>query len=179
MLKEFIARLSKLTKVLFIIGINFVCYGNIARLGNIYFFWESKTIGWIVLLFGLISLFADRIKLKKAEKRNSIGEKVGMGFVIFILVVQAVLYIVLPFSNAYAAAKLFLAGNENIKAELGEVRGFGLMATGAIQIQTSSAGESGAATINLIVKGEKAYRDVTLYLAKYPNKADWVVEEME
>jgi hypothetical protein len=179
MLKELISRLSKLTKILFIIGINLVCYGNVARMANIFFFWESKTIGWILVLFALVSLFADRIRYKKTEKRNSVGEKIGMGITIFVIVVQTILFSVLPFSNAHAAAKLYLAGNEQLKNEIGTINGFGLMATGGIHIQTDSRGESGEATINMTVKGEKGYKDVVIYVSKYPEKKDWQVEGVE
>ena len=63
--------MSTSTKVLFIIAFLLLIYGYLCRLLNIYFFWDSKRFGWIMLATGLMGFFIDLKKILGAQKKSS------------------------------------------------------------------------------------------------------------
>ena len=67
---------SKFTKATLSIGLLFVIYGYVCRATGLYFFWESKSIGWAVIFIGLIGLLSDRVRIKKKDKKKSTLEKI-------------------------------------------------------------------------------------------------------
>lgn len=171
--------LSKFTKTFLAIGLIFLIYGYLSRLVGLYFFWESKSIGWAIIFIGLIGLLLDRIKIKKEKEKKSIIEKIGIGVIAFILLIQTILIAVIPFTGAYSVAKEYIKNNEQLTEEIGTVEGFGLMPTGGIQKTTDSQGTYGSATISLTVKGEQKYKDVTVYVVKYADQPEWTVEQID
>lgn len=172
-------QLRKFTKTLLAIGLVLVIYGFLSRMGGLYFFWESQSVGWAIILLGLIGLLNDRIKLNKEKKKKSILEKIGIGVLVFILLVQTIFVVSIPFSDAFSVAKEYLKNSEPLTQEIGSVVGFGLIPTGGIQTTTDSQGTHGSASIRLIVKGEKKFKDVTVYVVKYADQAKWTVEHMD
>ncbi len=113
------------------------------------------------------------------DKKKTLLEKIGIGIIIFILLIQTILVAVIPFTDAYSVAKTYLINDANLKTEIGNTTGFGLIPTGSIQKTTDSRGEYGSATINLTVKGEKAFKDITIYVVKNADSPDWKVEGLE
>jgi hypothetical protein len=178
-MKNTFQQLSKFTKTLLIAGLVFIIYGYLCRLANLYFFWESKSIGWTLLFIGIIGLLLNKIKIKTTENKKSIPEKIGIGLIAFILFIQTILIAVIPFTDAYSIAKISLASDQKLKSEIGNITGFGIIPTGAIQKTTDSNGEYGNATINLTVKGDKKFKDVTINVAKYADSPEWKVEGVE
>ena len=63
--------MSTSTRVIFIIAFLLLIYGYLCRLLNIYFFWDSKPFGWIMLATGLIGFFIDLKKILEAQKKSS------------------------------------------------------------------------------------------------------------
>jgi len=147
--------LSKFTETFFAFGLIFMLYGYLGRLAGINFFWESKSIGWAIIFIGLIGFLSDRIKTKKEKEKKPVLEKIGIGIIVFILLIQTVLISTTPFTDAYSIAKEYIKNSEQLTAEIGIVEGFGLMPIGGIQRAKDSQGTYGSATINLTVKGEK------------------------
>lgn len=172
-------QLSRRTKTLLFLGLLFIIYGYLCRAAGLYFFWESKSVGWTLLLIGIISFLADRIKIKKTEKRKHLVEQIIIGFICFIFLIQTILLTVIPFSDAFTVAKTYLQNNDDIKNEVGNVTGFGLIPTGGIQKSTDSQGESGNAAITLTVKGDKKFKDLIIYVVKRPDTTAWVVDGLE
>lgn len=170
---------SKFTKATLATGLLFIIYGYVCRAAGLNFFWESKSIGWAFILIGLIGLLSDRVRIKRKDKQKSIPEKIGIGVIIFILLVQTILISVIPFTDAFAVTKKYLLDNQELIDEVGQIEGFRLMPTGGIQKTTNSEGTYGAATINLTVKGQKKFKDVTVYVVKYVDQADWIVEGID
>lgn len=170
--------LSKFTKIFLAVGLLFIIYGYLSRLVALYFFWESKSIGWAIILIGLISLLLDRIKTKKEKEKKSILEKIGVGLIVFILFTQTILIAVISFTDAYSVAKMHIKYNQELTDEIGNVKGFGLVPTGGIQKTTDSQGTYGSATINLTIKGEKKFKDVSVYVVKYADQSEWIVEQI-
>jgi hypothetical protein len=99
-------------------------------LPGFYFFWESKTLGWIVLLIALICFLAERIKSKRKEGKKVLSERIFIGCIVFILFVQSLLFFVTPTTGAYAAAKAYISADEDIKSELGQIKEVFLMPVG-------------------------------------------------
>ena len=63
-------------------------------------------------------------------------------------------------------AKDYLNENSEIKNEIGNINDFSIIPLGKISVNKKNGDESGKATLKLILKGEKAYKKVTLYLQK-------------
>jgi hypothetical protein len=174
-----IGQLSRFTRLTLVISLTLLAYGYSCRIAQINFFWESKALGWAILLIALIGLLSDRITIISEREKNTILEKIGIGFLAFVVIVQTILITVIPFSNAYEAAKTYIINNEDLRNELGEIRGFGLMTTGAIQKTTDSSGEYGNAEIKLTIKGEKKFKDVVVFVLKNVDSKDWEVVRID
>lgn len=174
-----IKQLNKFTKTVLIAGLTLILYGYLCRIIGLYFFWESKSIGWAILFFGVIGFLSNRVKIKTTEKKKTLLEKIGIGLIIFILLIQTILIAVIPFTDAYSVAKNYLINDATLKNEIGNINGFGLIPTGGIQKTTDSSGEYGGATINLTVKGDKKFKDITIYVVKYADGPEWKVEGIE
>lgn len=158
------------------VGLLFTIYGYLCQAAEIYFFWESKPIGWALILIGFIGLLSDRMRQKSNKNQKSLFEKLGIGVIAFMLFMQVVLIAIIPNTDAYTVAKEFIENNEVLTSKVGVIEGFGLIPMGGIQKATNSEGTSGSATINLIVKGQKKYQNITVFVVKYADQPDWVVE---
>lgn len=73
-------------------------------------------------------------------------------------------------SEAADAARTFLRNNETLKQDIGEVKDFGSVITGSINVQNTD----GEATLNLKVIGEKRTVNATVQLS-YRNNRSWRV----
>jgi len=175
---ERIKELNNFTKITLGFGLFLLIYGYISRIIPIEFFWESKSIGWGLIFLGLIGLLLTGIEKRKANNKKTIWNKVGIGFICFILLIQTILLLVIPNTDAYNVSKEYIMHNEYLKSEVGNITGFGLIPTGGISVQTDSNGETGNATINLIIKGDKAFKSVTVLVFKDYGK-DWEVYGIE
>jgi hypothetical protein len=123
-------------------------------------------------------LLTDLIKFKKQLNKKRIWEKIGIGLIAFILLIQIILLIVLPGTDAYAAAKEFLRRDERIKAELGPIQHFTIIPLGAISVSSGAQGSTGSATLVIIAKGEKKFKEYTVDLVKEIG-SDWTIYEIQ
>lgn len=177
---EILKQLNLFTKTLLIAALSILLYGYLCRLTGIYFFWESKTVGWTLLFIGIGGFLFNRIKIKKAENEKAIGEKIALGLIAFGLLIQAIFIVVIPITDAYSAAITHLTYNKNLKAEVGNIQGFGLIPIGGTENSEDTSGRvEGYAEINLIVKGDKKFKDVTIYLIKQSDSPEWEVVGVE
>ncbi len=178
-LQKRLRRLSKLTKVLLAAGSLLIFYGYLCRSMQLYFFWESRAIGWNFFCMSLIMVLTDFIRVKSVLQKRTLPEKIGIGIISFILLVQAIFLVVIPFTDAYATASAYLPESPELCEEVGDISSFSLMPAGGIQETTDSSGQYGNAAISLIVKGEKKYADITIFVAKYPDSTAWKVEGID
>lgn len=167
---------NKITKILLAFGATLLIYGYLARVAEIFFFWESKAIGWAILFLGTISFLREKIKFKKKEKKNSIIEKIGIGFLIFGLFAKAGIFFTIPNSEAYEVAIKYVTNNKNLIEDIGTVESTSLLPSGGIQENTDSLGSYGAAQVDLIVKGNKKHREVSVIITKTVDKTTWEVK---
>ena len=59
-------------KILTLIALALILYGYLARALNIYFFWESKSIGFGLLLFAIAKFILDDINARRENKMHRI-----------------------------------------------------------------------------------------------------------
>jgi hypothetical protein len=177
-MNELLRKISRSTLIILALSLLLIVYGAVCRAAHIYFFWESRSIGGMLLLIGLISFLLDRSKASRAEKKSTLGYKIGIGIIAFILLVQLLLICILPLTDAYARAKQHLMSSKEAKERVGDVKDVSLLLTGGIQKSEDASGESGYATINLIVKGD-TYKDATIYMYLHPDSSSWNVDQID
>jgi len=170
--------LSKFTRSIIVMALIFLVYGYLCRAFGIYFFWESKAIGWAFTFIAIINCLVERIKSKKQQGRKTLSEKIFIGLIVFTLIIESALLFIMPRSDAYAAAKQFVSTNGYIRSQVGEVNGFFLIPMGSLSISSSAEGESGVADLTIVVKGNKKYKDVHLLVTKTIN-TNWTAEIVE
>lgn len=158
--------LSNTNQKLVIVTAIILVYGYLCRLLNLYFFWESKAIGWTSLFITLIFLLRQRISWKKTIDRKTISEKIGIGLLTFVLIIQTIIFFATPQTDAYKTAKEYIKTDKSISGEVGEVIGIVLLPYGGISVSSSSQGEQGQADLNFIVKGTKKFKDYNLQVEK-------------
>jgi hypothetical protein len=131
-------------------------------------------------MIGLISFLSDWINFRDDLDKKSIGQKIGIGFIVFALVIQIIMAIAIPNSDAFQAAKTYLKNDSTLKEEVGEITGFGLIPIGGLGKTTRGTGEvSGDADLNLILKGDKKFKDVEVVVIKTEDSPDWKVVKVE
>ncbi len=175
---ELISELDTKVKLLFGISICLIVFGYLIRIFDLYFFWESKPLGFALLLVFLAIFLRKDITTRKSQKLKNIWSHIGFWLITFILFVKVLMLVILPNSDAYDAAKIYLENNSDLEAEIGEITGHTILPSGSIQITTDSNGTYGSAAISLIIKGENKFIEQTIYLNKTPNE-DWTVTAIE
>jgi hypothetical protein len=166
--------MNKLTKTFLIAGIILLAYGYLSRMLNIYFFWDSKAFGWICLFIALISRLFELSKAKRIQGKRTVWLTILISFLTLGLLILPFVIFLLKTSDAYFAAVDYLKTDEQIKNEVGNIKGFGLITTGQSQTITINGVESGDALFNLTIEGNKRYKDVTIQLRK-TSETDWMV----
>lgn len=166
-----------LIKTTLITGIILLIYGYLCRMLKINFFWDSKTIGWIVLVIALLFYWVSLRKTRKRQGKKIVWVTVGICFLLFGLIILPVAVFMLKTSDAYVAATEYLKSDTKIKDDFGDVNGFGLIPMGSVSTTTFNGAESGIASFELIVKGDKKYKDLTIQLEKTP-ATGWTVTDV-
>ncbi len=166
---------SNLTKKLIIATIAFLLYGYLCRLVGLYFFWESKTIGWVLFWLSVIFILRDRIKDKKPNNKKTLFEKLGIGLSNFVIIIKCVLFFATQQTTVFASAVNFIKTNHSIQSKVGIVTGIFIVPFGGMSMNTSSQGSSGQADLHFIVKGTKKYIDLNLLMNK-DFETNWQIE---
>ena len=169
---------SNFTKKLTIATIAFLIYGYLCRLVGLYFFWESKTIGWILFWLSIIFILREIIKGKKLQKKNTVLEKIGIGLSIFVIVIKGVIFFAVQQTTAFDSSVKFIKTSQAIQTKVGTVNSVFLVPFGGMGMSTSSQGSSGQADLHFVVKGSKKYVDLHLLMNK-DFETDWQIEISE
>ncbi len=158
--------MSTRSKFILFSGILLLAYGISSRLIPVYFFWESRVLGWIVLIMALLSYWFDLRKSRIQKGKKTIWVMIGIVVLILFLVIAPVTMYLLKNSDAYRAATDELENDKRLREEIGTIQGFGLFPLGSVQISSRNGEESGSASFQLIVMGSKKYNDVVIDLVK-------------
>jgi hypothetical protein len=165
----------KLSRILFIAGVVLLAYGYISRSLKIYFFWDSKAFGWIVLAASLVAWLYQVHRSRKKQGKKTVWIRIGIGFLAFGLIILPIVIFKFRNSDAYLTAINFITSNSAIVNEIGLIRGYGLIPSGEIQSRSINGIWSGQANINVTVKGSKKYKDVSIRLNMTP-QGNWIVD---
>lgn len=152
--------------VLFLIGILLLIYGYLCRLLSIYFFWDSKHFGWILLATGLMGFFIDIRRARTAQKKNIFWVRVGVAIIVVSFGIAGSAVIMLKTSDVYQEALEFIKTDGAIKSEIGDIRGFGLIPSQLDLIDMANMTPSGSASFIITVRGQLRYRDVQVDLSQ-------------
>lgn len=174
---KFYSSLSGFTKKLIITTICLLLYGYLCRTLAIYFFWESRTIGWTLFALTLIFILRDIIKLRKLKGKKTILQKFLILFPAITIIAQVILLFVIPQTDAYDTAVNFIRSNPEIQSITGPIKNVVVLPIGSMSTTSSSQGTEGLATLVFIVKGSNKYKDVDLKLSKQLN-SDWRIDMM-
>jgi len=170
--------MRRLKKILFSIGITLLLYGYLSRILKIYFFWESKTIGWIILFIALLVFLIELFIIKKRNGQKIIGVTIGICFLTLGLFIIPIVVTKIRYSDAYQATIEYMSSNSEIKADIGNIKGFGLIPIGSVEVNSINGALSGTARLEIIVKGDKKYKDITVNLRKSPDTS-WTITSTE
>jgi len=171
---NFLNLFSNTTRKLIIATTAILLYGYLCRLLGLYFFWESKTIGWVLFWVVIIFILRDRIKNKKLHNKKTLLEKIGIGFSIFVIFLKGVLFFEIPQMSAYHSAVNFIRTSPAIRNNVGTVNSIFLVPLGGFSMTTDSQGNAGQADLHFIVKGSKKYADLNLLMNK-DFDTDWQI----
>lgn len=155
-------------------GLIFVIYGYLCRILNLYFFWDAKTIGWILLFIALLFYWIDLRRKRKQESKKITWVTLGICLLAFGLALLPVIVIIFHNTEAYHVATEYVKSNPRIKEQIGEVNSFGLIPSGTVQTTTTNSVETGNAVFEMTVNGSKKNMDLVIELIKEPNNA-WTV----
>lgn len=153
----------------------FLLYGYLCRFVGLYFFWESKTIGWVLFWLVVIFVLRDRIKDKKLQNKKTLLEKIGVGLSIFVIIIKGVMFFVVPQTTAFDRAVSFIKSNPTIQNNVGTVKNVFLVPLGRISMKTGPQGSAGEADLHFIIKGSKKFMDINLLMSK-GFETDWQIE---
>jgi len=156
--------MSRNTMIIFVIGILLLIYGYLCRLLSIYFFWDSKHFGWIIMVIGLMGFLIDQRKARVAQKKNIFFVRIGIGIIVFAFAIVGSAVMMIKVSNTYQDAINGLKKDGGIKSEIGTIRGVSLFPTGSGILDLVYSKTPGPSIIIVTVRGENEYRDVELEL---------------
>jgi hypothetical protein len=157
--------MSTSTKIIFIIAFLLLIYGYLCRFLNIYFFWDSKHFGWIMLATGFMGFFIDLKKILEAQNKNSFLPQFFIGVIIVAFGIAGGGILLLNSSKAYQDAIESIRTDEVIKSEIGNVRGIGLFPSGIGFLEFAYNMNSRPSTFVITVRGSGITKDmeITLY----------------
>ena len=158
--------MSNSTKIIFIAGILLLIYGYLCRLLNIYFFWDSKHFGWIMLVTALLGFFIDLKKILEAQKKTPFIAQFFIGIIIVLLGIAGGGVLLLNSSKAYQDLVETIKTDELLKNEIGTIKGTGLFPTGMGFMDYAYGLSYGPSTFSVTVRGSRAIKDVEITLYK-------------
>jgi hypothetical protein len=153
------------TKVIFIIAFLLLIYGYLCRFLNIYFFWDSKHFGWIMMASALMGFFIDLKKILEAQKKSSFLPQFFIGVIIVAFGIAGGGILLLNSSKTYQDAIESIKTDEVIKSEIGNIKGIGLFPSGTGFLEFAFHVNPGPSTFVITVRGSNAIKDmeITLY----------------
>lgn len=156
--------MSKTTMTIFLIAILLLIYGYLCRLLSIFFFWDSKHFGWIMLATGILSFLIDQRRIRTAQKKNIFFVRVGVASIVIALGVAGSANIILKGSDDYKTTVENIKLSGDIKNDIGQVRGFGLFLSGLSINTIKNSISSGPVTFIITVRGSNGHKDVEINL---------------
>ncbi|MBX2899415.1 MAG: hypothetical protein KF775_07180 [Cyclobacteriaceae bacterium] len=163
--QKFFTEIPIVLKVALYVGIVLFLYGSLAQMLSIYFFWESRVLGYVLILcsVSIVAIVEFFIAIKVFDPFYREGWRT-----LFTLIFSGMflgLQLLFAFSDSLEIAKREIESNAVIKSEVGQITGFGWITDGgSIKTSGNTLHSSTHAILTLIVKGENAFAFVTVEL---------------
>jgi hypothetical protein len=167
-----------ITKLTFIIAITLFVYGIICRIIPIYFFWESLYFSGIIFLIGLILFLNSEIKKKKSDIKSSDFLKFGKVLIYLFIILIAIITTFFNSSDPIKIAKDYIKNNSKLNNEIGKIESVFALPIGTLNTKTNKNGKSGNATLILLVKGKKKFKEMKVSIQKDID-SDWRIIGMK
>jgi hypothetical protein len=158
--------MSTSTKVIFIIAFLLLIYGYLCRLLNIYFFWDSKHFGWIMIATGLMGFFIDLKKILEAQKKSTFLPQFFIGVIIVAFGIAGGGVLLLRTSKIYQDTIESIKTDRVLKSEMGDIKGIGLFPSGTGFLDFAYRVNTGPSKFFITVRGSKVIKDVEITLYK-------------
>jgi hypothetical protein len=158
--------MSTSTKVIFIIAFLLLIYGYLCRLLNIYFFWDSKHFGWIMMATGLMGFFIGLKKILEAQKKSSFLPRLFIGVIIIAFGIAGGGILLLNSSKAYQDEIENIRITEPLKSEIGNLNGLDYFLQAMVSGFLFFMVHPGPSTFVITVRGSNAIKDVEITLYK-------------
>ena len=167
--------MSNATIIAFTIGLILLAYGYLCRILIIYFFWDSKSFGWIFLIIGLMFYLFDMNRNRKRTGKRTFWIRMGIGSILFFFALAGAIIFEFKYnSEPYQVAIDYIKSDSVIKNEIGDVTSFGLIPTGAQTTNTINGNQYGKAVYYITAIGNKKKKDIEIKLEKSPETV-WTV----
>jgi len=166
---------SYFTKIFIAIGLLLIIYGYLCRKAEIYFFWESRYIGWGLFWIGTVSFLITQGRIKKAANKKNLLENIGIAVIIFILCLSTGLYVWLPFTDAYPVAAQYILLDPQVEIEIGTLKQYVLLPKGSYSSRSDTSGIHKYAQFTFIIKGERKYEQISITTCFSPPDYRWKV----
>jgi hypothetical protein len=157
--------MSRTTIVVFLAGILLLIYGYLCRLLSIYFFWDSKYIGWFSIICASLLLLIDIRMARKRRNQNIFFVRIFVAALIIILALEASAVFWVKTNNSYRQVSELIEKDPALKNELGDIRGFGgipgISITDILKFPTSES-----LTFMITIRGTKVYKEMEVTIAR-------------
>lgn len=161
-------------KILTILALALILYGYLARILNIFYFWESKSIGFGLLLISIAKFIFHDINGRRENKMHRIVFYIIFGILCLAIFMKGLMAIVIPNSDAYNAATKLLKTDPELIAEVGKISSFSYLTSASMATHKDKYGTTGHANLTLIVKGNNKFIEKNVVLLKELEE-DWKI----
>lgn len=161
--------LPKSIKAFIIVTFALLIYGYLSRTLNLFFFWESRPIGWGLGFFVIILLLSHRIFLKRSQNRKIIPEKIAIFLIALFLISEIARLIIIPETAACKTAISYIKSNQTNIEEIGEINNIILLPKGNFSTSGDETGLSSQADLYFIIKGQNKFKEIKVQLIKENN----------
>ena len=165
-------------KLLTFLALAFILYGYLARELNIYLFWESKSIGYGLLLIAIAKFLINDINARGKKKMHRIIFYLVLGIICLLIFAKILMALIIPNSEAFNSMTKILKNDNELKAEVGKKISFSYLPSGSLESQTNEFGTTGNANLNIIIKGNNKYLEKNVILKK-ESKEEWKIISIE
>ena len=173
---EILKRINFISKLTFFIAVVMFIYGIICRIIPIYFFWESLYLSGIVFLIGIFFVLNSESKKRKSESKSNIVLIIGKAFIVLSIGMFALINLIFNNSDAFKTIENHVKNNTELINEIGQINNVVALPIGTISSKMDSSGKRGNATLTLLLKGEKKYKEKSFSAQKDIN-TDWRIIE--
>jgi len=169
---EILKRINLISKLTLLTSVLMFIYGIVCRIIPTYFFWESLYLSGIVFLLGIFFILYSESKKRKSESKSNIVLIIGKAFIILSIGMFSLINMIFNYSDALKTIKTHIKTNSELINELGEINEVIALPFGSISSKMNSRGKSGNATLTLLLKGNKKYKEM-IFSARKDIDSEW------